>query len=92
VATAFCRHPMNEFTEVRHKSRFFEERPYSNRPQDHSERLLSKEWLVKIDNEKSIPYLMVRPSYSILDLLRRRPVEATPNFRRSNMRLLDNRY
>ena len=33
-------------------------------PQDHSERLLSKEWLVKIDNERSIPYLMVRPSYS----------------------------
>jgi hypothetical protein len=30
--------------------------------QNHSERLLSKEWLVKIDNEKSIPYLMVRPS------------------------------
>lgn len=63
--------------------------------QDHSERLLSKEWLVKIDNEKSIPYLMVRPSYSTFNIfiqLRRRPVEATPNFRRSNMRLSDNRY
>ncbi|KAI0280802.1 hypothetical protein BGY98DRAFT_293472 [Russula aff. rugulosa BPL654] len=26
--------------------------------EDHSARLLSKEWLVKIDNERSIPYLM----------------------------------
>ena len=32
-------------------------------PQEHSEHLLSKEWLVKIDNEKSVPYLMVRPSF-----------------------------
>ena len=31
--------------------------------QEHSEHLLSKEWLVKIDNEKSVPYLMVRPSF-----------------------------
>jgi hypothetical protein len=31
-------------------------------PQTHSELLLSKEWLVKIDNEKSVPYLMVRIS------------------------------
>src|SRR6266853_231172 len=35
-------------------------------PQDYSERLLSKEWLVKIDNEKSVPYLMVRPSESFM--------------------------
>ncbi|KAH9960869.1 hypothetical protein BC827DRAFT_368369 [Russula dissimulans] len=26
--------------------------------EDHSNRLLSKEWLIKIDNEKSVPYLM----------------------------------
>lgn len=24
----------------------------------HSKLLLSKEWLVKVDNEKSVPYLM----------------------------------
>src|ERR1700730_7779913 len=31
-------------------------------PQEHSEHLLSKEWLFKVENEKSVPYLMVRPS------------------------------
>jgi hypothetical protein len=81
---------MNEFTEVRTHS--LQKIHIQADPQDHSERLLSKEWLIKIDNERSIPYLMVRPSYSILDILRRLLVEATPNFRRSNMRLPDNRY
>lgn len=33
--------------------------------EDHSERLLSKEWLIKIDNEKSIPYLMkLHPTFA----------------------------
>lgn len=82
---------MNEFTEVR---RLFSSKsvPIQTDPQSHSERLLSKEWLVKIDNEKSIPYLMVRPSYSTFDILQRRHVEAAPNFCRSNMCLSDNGY
>lgn len=41
--------------------------------QDHSERLLSKEWLVKIDNEKSVPYLMVRPSIRHIQHLKTSP-------------------
>ena len=53
-------------------------------PQIHSELLLSKEWLVKIDNEKSVPYLMVRLSFmGKLWHVRRvgtsLPVEATLN-------------
>jgi hypothetical protein len=55
---------MNEFTEVRRVSLLQKNVHIQTDPQDHSERLLSKEWLVKIDNEKSIPYLMVRLSYS----------------------------
>jgi hypothetical protein len=64
VATAVNTNPMNEFTEVRRVS-FLRKNVHiqTDSHQDHSERLLSKEWLVKIDNEKSIPYLMVRPSY-----------------------------
>jgi len=51
---------MNEFTEVRYISLSFDSTQLD--PQDHSKRLLSKEWLIKIDNEKSVPYLMVRSS------------------------------
>lgn len=55
---------MNEFTEVRRVSFLRKNVHIQIDCQDHSARLLSKEWLVKIDNERSIPYLMVRPSYS----------------------------
>jgi hypothetical protein len=48
--------------------------------QDHSERLLSKEWLVKIDNEKSIPYLMVRPSYKHVQHLETSPCRSYTQF------------
>jgi hypothetical protein len=59
VALLLPSHAMNEFTEVgAHSLKKIHIQVY---PQDHSERLLSKEWLVKIDNERSIPYLMVRP-------------------------------
>ena len=52
---------MNEFTEVRRVSFLRMNLHIQIDSQVHSERLLSKEWLVKIDNERSIPYLMVRP-------------------------------
>ena len=55
--------PMNEFTEVRRAPFLRKNVHIQMDPQDHSARLLSKEWLVKIDNERSIPYLMVRPSF-----------------------------
>lgn len=57
---------MNEFKEVQDMSLCFSEDIHVHvNPQEHSEHLLSKEWLVKVDNEKSVPYLMVRPSFTI---------------------------
>ena len=57
---------MSEFKEVQHiLSSSRKIHIHVGPPQEHSGHLLSKEWLVKIDNEKSVPYLMVRPSFMV---------------------------
>jgi hypothetical protein len=57
---------MDEFKEVRDMSPFLSKGiDIHVNPQEYSEHLLSKEWLVKVDNEKSVPYLMVRPSFML---------------------------